>query len=1334
MEKISAYKTFKTLLPVFFLLLSGVLQPQVVNYGDSWGESGFTLVTESQNGIQLNFSITQFDMQDVDVDGTIMKSVHIPGVFLPNDAGAPDLPGTSRFIALPEGAYAVFDVIAARTETFENVEIAPAFKIPKGNDDSPLSFIKNERIYTSNSFYPSEVVMLSEPTEIRGVDVVQLGITPFQYNPVTKQLIVYRDMKVDVTFIGGNGYFGEDRLRSRWFDPIIKNVVINYNSIPDVEYNFHSDKLSEDFEYIIICPDDPTFLAWADSIKQFRTLQGIRTGIVTTTQAGGNNSTAIENYINNAYNTWTIPPVAVLFLGDYGTTGNTVHSPTWNSYCVSDHIYADVNGDNMADIVTARMTAQNATHLQRMIGKFLRNERTPPTNQNYYNKPVTAMGWQTERWFQICSETINGFWEFGLGKTPKRENAIYSGTPPFNVWSTNQNTSMVVNYFGPNGLNYIPATPNHLTDWGGNATRINNDINSGAFMLQHRDHGGETGWGEPAYGNSNLSALTNNDLVFVFSINCLTGKFNWSGECFAEAFHRHQYGALGIIAATEVSYSFVNDTYTWGMYDGMWPNFMPDYGTPGPDKILPAFGNVYGKYFLQYSNWPYNTGDKMVTYYLFHHHGDAFTTVYTEMPQNLTVVHDPVIVSGAPYFNVTADNYSLISLTLDGEILAVGEGTGSPISLSIPFIVPGNTVTLTVTKQNYYRYTAQIPVVPASGPYVVADSCIINDASGNNNGLLDYGESPLLSLRAHNVGVAQAENVTLILRSGDSNVSITDSTQYYGSIPSGGQILLPDGYAIQVNPLVPDEHNIAFEVLATDGVNNWVSYFSLKAHSPELVLGTYSVSDPAGNNNGILDPGETADIIIEIINEGTSGAVNVAGELVCTDPYITINTSSQTYGNIGSGGNVTKSFSVTANSNTPTGHQAAFNFNITAALGITGNGTFSLVVGQIPVLILCLDTNHNSSPAIKAALDSNAVTYDYLTSFPADLSLYTSVFVCLGIYSNNHVLSSSEGQLLADYLNAGGKIYMEGGDTWYYDPSTPVHSMFNINATDDGSGDLGTILGQPSTFTQGMSFAYTGENNWIDRITNIPPAQLIFKNQSPDYGCAVAYDAGTYRTIGTSFEFGGLSNGTSPSTRKELMAEIIEFFGLGIIPVEFISFEADFDESGINLNWETATEINNSGFEVQKSSDNKTYQRIGFVEGKGTTTEMQKYTFTDAGVKGKGKYYYRLKQINLDGTESFSDVLEVDYNIVPTVFSLSQNYPNPFNPLTTIEFGIPKEAKVTLKIYDALGSEVETIVNDKMEPGYYKYLWNALNYASGVYFYRLTAGSFVSTKKLLLLK
>jgi PKD repeat protein len=262
---------------------------------------------------------------------------------------------------------------------------------------------------------------------------------------------------------------------------------------------------------------------------------------------------------------------------------------------------------------------------------------------------------------------------------------------------------------------------------GGTASVINSTINNGSFMMVHRDHGSTTGWGEPSYNSSNINSLENTDLIFVMSINCLTGKYNMSGECFAEKFHRHTFngansGALGITAASEISYSFVNDTYVWGFIDNMWPDFMPDYGTAYPQSfVLPAFGNASGKIFLQQSSWPYNTSNKEVTYNLFHHHGGAFLNVYSEVPQPLTLVHDGEIIYGASSFEMTADTGALICLYLDGDILATATATGMQQSIPIPPISLGEMVTLTVTKQNYFRSEELLEVVDPLTANFMAD-------------------------------------------------------------------------------------------------------------------------------------------------------------------------------------------------------------------------------------------------------------------------------------------------------------------------------------------------------------------------------------------------------------------------------------------------------------------------------------------------------------------------------------------------------------------------------------------------------------------------------------
>ena len=1133
---------------------TGTVLADEYSYSDSWGPSGFNVEEQNDTKVIVNYSIENFTLSQEMIEGEDMHVLGLPEAFLFNEAGAPNLPGYGRYIAIPQGATATYKVISYRTVTFTGIEMSPAPVIPLETEEG-LEYKKNEEIYGKNRFYPEKPIQLSENDKIRGVDVVMLGITPFHYNPITRELIVYRDLKIEVNFEGGSGHFGEDRLRSRWWDPMLSDMLINYESLPKMDYSrSYQNADPTGCEYLIVSPTGAEFQQWADSIREFRTLQGILTDVMTVDDLGGNNVNTMESFFNDAFNNWDIPPAAVLLLGDHGSDASkNILSPIYNGYCVSDNIYADVTGNHMPDIVFARITANDAAQLEVMITKFLDYERNPPTNPDFYMYPITALGWQTERWFQICSETVGGFWKHVQGKDPVRINAIYSGTPG-SVWSTNQNTSMVVNYFGPGGQEYIPATPAELGGWtGGNATQVNNAINSGAFMLQHRDHGGVNGWGEPAYSSSNINSLQNSDLVFVFSINCLTGKYNVSGECFAEKFHRHTYngqnaGALGIIAASEVSYSFVNDTYVWGMFDNMWPGFMPTYGTtPGSRDVRPAFGNAAGKYFLQQSNWPYNTSNKQVTYHLFHHHSDAFLMVYSEIPQNLTVVHDPILYAGVTSFDITADDGSFIALTVNGEIIGTAEGTGTPVSITIPGQTPPDQVLVTVTKQNYYRYTSLVDVIPPTGPYVVRESYTINDvAGGNGDGLMDYGETNLLTLTVENVGVQPASNVTVTLSTNDTYITITDGTEFYGTIAAGATSSVTDGFEYDVANDLPDGHNVSFEVSATDGSETWVSYFTITGHAPILEYVGLTIADPNGNNNGKFDPGETVDFIIDVENSGSSDAYNAVGEISASDPYITINTNQATYGDIAAGSTVNGSFSVYAAPNTPAGHMASFIFDVLADLGIEGAGNFDVVIGQIPVLILDLDDNTSSGPTMEDKIQELGIGVEYVTSFPADLNLYSSIFVCLGIYSNNHVLSSSEGQILADYLDNGGSLYMEGGDTWYYDNQTAVHPMFNINPTADGSSDMGTVNGQTGTFTEGMSFNYSGENSWMDRIEAISPAVKFLQNQSPSYGTGVAHDEGSYRTIGTSHEFGGLSDGASPSTKLELMEEYLIF--LGIIP------------------------------------------------------------------------------------------------------------------------------------------------------------------------------------------
>jgi len=195
------------------------------------------------------------------------------------------------------------------------------------------------------------------------------------------------------------------------------------------------------------------------------------------------------------------------------------------------------------------------------------------------------------------------------------------------------------------------------------------------------------------------------------------------------------------------------------------------------------------------------------------------------------------------------------------------------------------------------------------------------------------------------------------------------------------------------------------------------------------------------------------------------------------------------------------------------------------------------------------------------------------------------------------------------------------------------------------------------------------------------------------------------------------------------------FLGDPEIPVELTSFTAFVNDGIITLQWETATETNNQGFQIERSlSGAEGWGVIGYVEGKGTTTEKQSYSYADYNPL-PGNSFYRLHQIDFDGSSEYSEPVKVE-SLSPVQYSLAQNYPNPFNPATTIKFSLPENSNVSLRVFNALGEEVANLINKEMEAGYHQVNFNtgAYGLSSGIYFYRIESGSFVSVRKMILMK
>jgi hypothetical protein len=189
------------------------------------------------------------------------------------------------------------------------------------------------------------------------------------------------------------------------------------------------------------------------------------------------------------------------------------------------------------------------------------------------------------------------------------------------------------------------------------------------------------------------------------------------------------------------------------------------------------------------------------------------------------------------------------------------------------------------------------------------------------------------------------------------------------------------------------------------------------------------------------------------------------------------------------------------------------------------------------------------------------------------------------------------------------------------------------------------------------------------------------------------------------------------------------------LPIQLASFTATVVRNNdVEVAWKTVSETNNYGFEVyRKRNENGVWKKLGFIEGHGTTLAAQSYTYLDSSL-GFGKYYYQIKQIDLDGKSKTFPEMDVVVGVAPDQFVLAQNYPNPFNPTTTIEFALPKETHVSLEVYNVIGQRVATLVDEARPTGIYVVPFNASALASGTYFYRLTTKEVTFIKRMMILK
>jgi hypothetical protein len=338
--------------------------------------------------------------------------------------------------------------------------------------------------------------------------------------------------------------------------------------------------------------------------------------------------------------------------------------------------------------------------------------------------------------------------------------------------------------------------------------------------------------------------------------------------------------------------------------------------------------------------------------------------------------------------------------------------------------------------------------------------------------------------------------------------------------------------------------------------------------------------------------------------------------------------------------------------------------------------------------------------------------------------------------SDDVVIAASSNSLTIDANAICASFTIETG----YSRTISFSGTFTLTVSGDWTNNGAPVLGSGSVLIGGK---FTNNNASLD-VTNTEftingtSDQTISSASSPantlsTFGTLTIDNPGTVTLltdVGAETSF-NLTQGTLELDVYKLYVNGLEYGGP--LPVELVSFSARISYTNIILDWITATEVNNYGFEVQRSVQVGKWEVLGFVAGHGNSNSPKEYNFIDNEISSSGIYYYRLKQIDNDGAYEFSNQIEVNFE-APNSLELNQNYPNPFNPSTIISFNLPESGRVTLKIYNIIGKEIKTLLEDYREAGIHTFNFNAEGFPSGMYLYRLSTNGFTETKKMLLMK
>lgn len=992
--------------------------------------SQFTVINQSEFGVELTFQIEDYKI----IDDKLICENGIPIL----EAGNPEILKFNTSIIIDDSKDTEVQILDYNFEIVENVNLTPSLgNIFRDVDPSNLSPVKGE-IYNQNIFYPSSIVELSDPYIIRSVRGQVINVTPFQYNPVTKQLKVITDVTFTVSNNSENGIniFDREINMTKDFHEIIKSHFINY---PQVSAAQMYEVLDEDGEMLII--SHPNFINAMADFSDWKLLSGTQNEIVDVTEIG-QNSFDIKSYINTYFDEHpNLTYVILVGDHDYLPSSSTLAGDSDNEYTYL------VGDDHYPDIFIGRFSVENANHTLTMVNRTL----------NYEMNPVSSDTW-----------TANAL---GIGSEDGTESTDINN-PPTGFgddgeadWHHNMNIKQDLLAFTYDYVDelYEGGPYAGSIDEAGNPS--SNDlasiINNGVGLINYTGHGSDVSFATTGFDNNDINDLTNENMFpFIFSVACVNGNFT-SQTCFAETWLRannsdpnRPTGAVAVIMST------INQSWSPPMsaQDEMNDILVESF----QNNIKRTFGGVTINGCMKMNEDYGEDGFDMTdTWTIF---GDPSVMLRTKSAEQMVVNHVEFLPIGSSSISISCDqSNATICLTSNGEIIALGSSNGGQNNFDVPTITTMDTIFVTITGFNQIPYLGYILPMVADGPWLTQTSWELNDADGQ----ADYSENLTINIELTNVGVETAFQVNSIISCDNPNVSISNNSHFWGDIVNG-TASNQNALELTINDIIDDNEIVTFSLDLSDNQNNiWQTQFSIALHAPVIQIDNMLFNDMNGNGNQVIDMNEWLELQFDYSNIGSSVSTNSNFTINSDSPFLTIDNNSTIIGDIASQTNNTISFDAFVEDNVPFGEIATITVILSNGIYFDTD-TFFLALNpptESQTVLGCTDenaTNFNASANVIFANDGGpddnnelgSGGFHYNDSFDLIFECTKEVNIeTIDVYAENsftveiEILNSQNNQIFSNQFDLN-----QGQNTLTFDFSIGVGTDYKIGVTGNNEG------------------------------------------------------------------------------------------------------------------------------------------------------------------------------------------------------------------------------------------------------------------------------------------